>query len=261
MRCAPSASPVTNASRTFMWNNAEHLAAYLAVPSMGAVLHTLNIRLSPEQIAFIANEAEDQVIVADLSLTAQLAAVLPLLDTVHTVIAVGDGDLGAAGAASGKTVLRYDDVLAGAVARRSTGPMLDETRPPRCATPAAPPEIRKVLSTAIVRAICTAMSTCTANTLGIGAEDSVLPIVPMFHANAWGLPYAALMAGADLVLTDRFLDAKSIIDLIETQRPTWPGAVPTIWNDVHALPGNVTGSRHLVAAAGVVRRIGRAACR
>src|SRR4029078_12484639 len=76
---------------TFMWNNAEHLTAYMAIPSMGAVLHTLNIRLSPEQIAFIANEAEDQVIIADLSLTAQLAPVLPLLETVHTVIAVGDG--------------------------------------------------------------------------------------------------------------------------------------------------------------------------
>ena len=69
------------------------------------------------------------------------------------------------------------------------------------------------------------MSTCSANTLGIGAEDSVLPVVPMFHANAWGLPYAALMAGADLVLTDRFLDAKSVIDVIETQRPTVAGAV------------------------------------
>ena len=96
---------------TFMWNNAEHLAAYLAIPSMGAVLHTLNIRLSPEQIAFIANEAEDQVIIADLSLASQLAPVLPLLETVHTVIAVGDGDVDVL-TASGKTVLRYDEILA-----------------------------------------------------------------------------------------------------------------------------------------------------
>src|SRR4051794_5452831 len=97
---------------TFMWNNAEHLAAYLAAPSMGAVLHTLNIRLSPEQIAYIANEAEDQVIIADVSLTAQLAPVLPLLHAVHTVIVVGDGDL-APLEASGKTVLRYEEVVAG----------------------------------------------------------------------------------------------------------------------------------------------------
>ena len=99
---------------TFMWNNAEHLAAYLAAPSMGAVLHTLNIRLSPEQIAYIANEAEDRMIIADVSLVDQLAPVLPLLDTVHTVIAVGEGDLAPLEAA-GKTVLRYGETAAPAV--------------------------------------------------------------------------------------------------------------------------------------------------
>ena len=76
------------------------------------------------------------------------------------------------------------------------------------------------------------MVRCSANALGVGCTDAVLPIVPMFHANAWGLPYAALMAGADLVMPDRFLDAESLVDLIETQRPTVAGAVPTIWNDV-----------------------------
>ena len=96
---------------TFMWNNAEHLTAYLAVPSMGAVLHTLNIRLFPDQIAYAANEAEDRVIVADLSLAEQLAPILPKLDTVHTVIAVGEGDLSALQDA-GKTVLRYSEVIA-----------------------------------------------------------------------------------------------------------------------------------------------------
>ena len=75
-----------------MWNNAEHLAAYLAVPSMGAVLHTLNIRLFPEQIAYVANEAEDQVVLVDMSLAKLLAPILPNLETVHTVIAVGEGD-------------------------------------------------------------------------------------------------------------------------------------------------------------------------
>src|ERR1700730_1052969 len=89
---------------TFMWNNAEHLATYLAAPSMGAVLHTLNIRLFPEQIAYVANEAEDRVVVVDMSLAKLLAPVLPDLETVHTVIAVGDGDL-ASLQESGKTVL------------------------------------------------------------------------------------------------------------------------------------------------------------
>ena len=97
---------------TFMWNNAEHLAAYLAVPSMGAVLHTLNIRLFPEQIVYVANEAEDHVVLVDVSLAKLLAPILADLETVHTVIAVGDGDI-AALEESGKTVLRYADVVAG----------------------------------------------------------------------------------------------------------------------------------------------------
>ena len=97
---------------TFMWNNSEHLAAYMAVPAMGAVLHTLNIRLFPEQIVYVANEAEDQVVLVDLSLANVLAPILADLKTVHTVIAVGDGDI-AALEESGKTVLRYADVVAG----------------------------------------------------------------------------------------------------------------------------------------------------
>ncbi|MGB6206487.1 AMP-binding protein, partial [Mycobacterium sp.] len=97
---------------TFMWNNTEHLTAYLAVPAMGAVLHTLNIRLFPEQIVFVANEAEDQVVLVDASLVKLLAPVLGELDTVHTVIAVGDGDISAL-EESGKTVLRYANMLAG----------------------------------------------------------------------------------------------------------------------------------------------------
>ena len=95
---------------TFMWNNAEHLAAYMAVPAMGAVLHTLNIRLFPEQIVYVANEAEDQVVLVDVSLAKLLAPILAELETVHTVIAVGDGDI-AALEESGKTVLRYADVV------------------------------------------------------------------------------------------------------------------------------------------------------
>ena len=100
------------------------------------------------------------------------------------------------------------------------------------------------------------MAMCTNSALGVGCSDKVLPIVPMFHANAWGLPYAALMAGAELVMTDRFLDPKSLIDLIETQRPTVAGAVPTIWNDVmHYLErSRITTFRRCGWSAAVGRR-------
>src|ERR1700727_1750745 len=97
---------------TFMWNNQEHLATYLAVPAMGAVLHTLNIRLFAEQIVFTANEAEDRVVLVDTSLASLLAPVLGELDTVHTVIAVGDQDI-APLEESGKTVLRYAELVDG----------------------------------------------------------------------------------------------------------------------------------------------------
>jgi fatty-acyl-CoA synthase len=237
---------------TFMWNNAEHLTAYMSIPSMGAVLHTLNIRLSAEQIAFIANEAEDQVIIADVSLTAQLAAVLPLLETVHTVIAVGDGDIDAL-AESGATVLRYDDVLA-AESPDFDWPDIDEkSAAAMCYTSGTTGNPKGVVYSHR-SSYLHAMMTNTANAVGVGFADKVLPIVPMFHANAWGMPYGALMAGAELVMSDRFLDSKSLIDLIETQRPTVAAAVPTIWNDIlHCLesaPGHDISSLRLVTCGG-----------
>ncbi len=240
---------------TFMWNNAEHLAAYMAVPSMGAVLHTLNIRLSPEQIAFIANEAEDQVIIANISLVGQLAPVLPMLETVHTVIAVGDGDIDAL-AESGKTVLRYNDVLADE-SPEFDWPLVDEkSAAAMCYTSGTTGNPKGVVYSHR-SSYLHAMMTNSVNGVGLGSTDKVLPVVPMFHANAWGMPYGALMAGADIVMSDRFLDSKSLIDLIESQRPTVAAAVPTIWNDVlHCLESS-PGPRHLVAALGDVRRVGR----
>jgi fatty-acyl-CoA synthase len=237
---------------TFMWNNAEHLAAYLAVPSMGAVLHTLNIRLFPEQIAYIANEADDRVVVVDLSLAGQLAPVLPELKSVHTVIAAGEGDTAPLDE-SGKTVLRYDDVVA-AESAEFAWPDIDEgSAAAMCYTSGTTGNPKGVVYSHR-SSFLHSITTCTANGVGVGADDTVLPIVPMFHANAWGLPYAALMAGADIVLPDRHLDARSVIDMIETLRPTVAGAVPTIWNDIlHRLeddPEHDLSSLRLVACGG-----------
>ncbi|BBX29671.1 fatty acid--CoA ligase [Mycolicibacterium alvei] len=235
---------------TFMWNNTEHLAAYLAVPAMGAVLHTLNIRLSPEQIAHIANEAADQIVIVDASVAPLLAPVLPLLDTVHTVIVVGDGD---AGMLTGKTVLRWDELLAGQP-QEFDWPEIDENSAAAMCYTSGTTGNPKGVVYSHRSSYLHALSTCTANALDVSCSDSVLPIVPMFHANAWGLPYAALMAGANLVMPDRFMDGASLIELIESQRPTLAGAVPTIWNDVmHCLetnPGHDLSSLRLVACGG-----------
>ena len=237
---------------TFMWNNAEHLTAYMAVPAMGAVLHTLNIRLFPEQIVYVANEAEDQVVLVDLSLAKLLAPILADLDTVHTVIAVGEGDLAALGE-SGKTVLRYGDVIADE-STEFDWPDIDENcAAAMCYTSGTTGNPKGVVYSHRSSYLHT-MATCTSNGIGVGSSDCVLPIVPMFHANAWGLPYAALMAGADLVLPDCHLDAKSLVDMIEKLRPTVAGAVPTIWNDVmHYLdnnPGHDVSSLRIVPCGG-----------
>lgn len=241
---------------TFMWNNQEHLEAYMAVPSMGAVLHTLNIRLFPEQIEFVAYEAEDRVVIADLSLAPVLAPVLPRMETVHTVIAVGPGDLAPYQEAldgTGKALVRYDDVI-GAESPEFSWPDLDENSAAAMCYTSGTTGHPKGVVYGHRSSYLHSMAVCSGNGLGLSFSDKVLPIVPMFHANAWGLPYAALMAGADLVLPDRHMGAELMVDLIETQRPTVAGAVPTIWNDVmHYLgrnPGHDISSLRLVSCGG-----------
>ncbi|WP_343600747.1 fatty acid--CoA ligase [Mycobacterium sp.] len=237
---------------TFMWNNTEHLTAYLAVPAMGAVLHTLNIRLFAEQIHYVANEAEDQVVLVDVSVATLLAPVLPDLHTVHTVIAVGDGDT-APLEESGKTVLRYADVVAGEPSEFDWPDIDENSAAAMCYTSGTTGNPKGVVYSHRSSYLHT-MAVCMANGIGVGSSDCVLPIVPMFHANAWGLPYAALMAGADLVLPDRHLDPASLVAMIEAKRPTVAGAVPTIWNDVlHYLdknPDHDVSSLRLVACGG-----------
>lgn len=237
---------------TFMWNNQEHFEAYVAIPSMGAVLHTLNIRLFPEQIEFVAYEAEDKVVIADLSLAAILAPILHRMETVHTVIAVGDGDL-APFTASGKKVLRYEEIIA-AEPGEFDWPEIDENSAAAMCYTSGTTGHPKGVVYGHRSSYLHSMAVCSGNGMGLSFADKAFPIVPMFHANAWGLPYAALMAGADIVLPDRFMDAESIVNLIETQRPTVAGAVPTIWNDVmnylEQQPGHDISSLRLVACGG-----------
>ncbi|MDP7725157.1 fatty acid--CoA ligase [Mycobacterium sp. TY814] len=237
---------------TFMWNNAEHLATYLAVPSMGAVLHTLNIRLFPHQIAYVANEAEDQVVLVDVSLAKLLGPVLAELETVHTVVAVGDGDITPL-QDGGKTVVRYHELIDGESTEFDWPTIEENSAAAMCYTSGTTGNPKGVVYSHR-SSFLHSMAACTVNGIGVGSSDRVLPIVPMFHANAWGLPYAALMAGADLVLPDRHLDARSLVDMVETLRPTRAGAVPTIWNDVmHYLdkePGHDMSSLKMVACGG-----------
>ncbi|MCE5290476.1 MAG: fatty acid--CoA ligase [Nocardiaceae bacterium] len=237
---------------TFQWSNQDHVEAYCAVPSMGAVLHTLNIRLTPEQLAYIANDAADQIVIVDTSVASLLAPALPAMESVHTVIAVGDGDLDPL-LQTGKTVLRYDELLA-EQDESFDWPELDElSAAAMCYTSGTTGNPKGVVYSHRSTYLHS-LTACTSNALSIGEADRILAIVPMFHANAWGLIYAALMSGADLVLPDRHLQAGSLVSVIEDSRPTIAGAVPTIWNDVARLldadPTRDISSLRLVACGG-----------
>lgn len=219
---------------TFQWNNAEHLEAYLAVPSMGAVLHTLNIRLFPEQLTYIANHAEDAVVIVDDSLVDLLAKQLPTFETVEHVIVAGPdaraADLNAL-RASGKQIHLYDDLLTAADDTFDWPDIDERDAAAMCytsGTTGSPKGVVYSHRSAYLHSMAVGLGIVG----GLTWTDRVLPIVPMFHANSWGLAYAAVMTGASLVMPDRWLQAEPLCRFMRDARPTVSGAVPTVWNDV-----------------------------
>jgi acyl-CoA synthetase (AMP-forming)/AMP-acid ligase II len=212
---------------TFSWNTQEHLEAYFAVPSMGAVLHTLNIRLFPEQLVYVANHAEDQIVLVDASLVPVLARVRPELATVKHVIVVGDGDASPLGPGT----LRYEELLA-AEAPAFDWPAIDERAAAAMCYTSGTTGNPKGVVYSHRSTFLHSLATTSGSAWALGDADRILLIVPMFHANAWGLPYAGWMAGADLLMPGRFLQAAPLCRMIAAERPTMSGAVPTIWNDI-----------------------------
>jgi fatty-acyl-CoA synthase len=201
---------------------------------MGAVLHTLNIRLFPDQLVYIANHAEDRVVIVDDCLVPQLAGQLGQLETVEHVLVAGPD---AAGAdldrlrATGKQVTLYEDLLA-AQSEEFDWPEIDELdAAAMCYTSGTTGNPKGVVYSHRSAWLHSQMI-CTGTVAGLSFHDRVLPIVPMFHANAWGLAYAALMSGASLCMPDRWLQAEPLVRFIRETRPTISGAVPTVWNDV-----------------------------
>ncbi|GAB91367.1 long-chain fatty acid--CoA ligase [Gordonia rhizosphera] len=216
---------------TFMWNNAEHMEAYLAIPSMGAVLHTLNIRLFPEQLVFVANHAEDHVIIVDPTLLPLLNPLLGQLGTVKHLIVTGDSTAGVE-APEGVTVHSYEALIADQPIDFDWPEGDERNAAAMCYTSGTTGDPKGVAYSH--RSIYLhSMQVCMTDGPALKQGDRALAVVPQFHAMSWGLPYAAFMIGASLIMPDRFLQPEPLAAMIAAEKPTFSAAVPTIWQGLH----------------------------
>ena len=228
---------------TLCWNHQQHLEAYFAVPSTGAILHTLNLRLPPQQLSQIINHAADKVIIVDDSLVPLLAAIRAHLPTVEHVIVVGDGDASALPGAH-----NYEELLA-AASSEFEWPEIDEhSAAAMCYTTGTTGDPKGVVySHRSIYLHCYAVWA----SFRVDDRDRLLIIVPMFHVNAWGVPYAAWMVGADLLMPNRFLQPEPLCNFVQKERPTFTGGVPTV------LAGML---QHVQATGADISSLKRAVC-
>ncbi|MFJ9940998.1 long-chain fatty acid--CoA ligase [Streptomyces erythrochromogenes] len=239
---------------TLMWNNAEHVEAYFAIPSMGAVLHTLNLRLPPEQLVFIVNHAADRVVLVNGTLLPLLAPLLPHLPTIEHVVVSGIGDRSAL---DGLNVRVHE--CEGLLEGRSDSydwPELDERQAAAmCYTSGTTGDPKGVVYSH--RSLYLhSMQVNMAESMGLTDKDTTLVVVPQFHVNAWGLPHATFMTGINMLMPDRFLQPAPLAEMIEREKPSHAAAVPTIWQgllaEVTANPRDLTSMKQVT--------IGGAAC-
>lgn len=210
---------------TFCWNTAQHLELYCAGPCTGRVLHTLNIRLFPEQLVYIANHAEDEIVFVDRSLVPLLAPLIDKMDTVRHVVVIDDG----ADVEVPVGWLDHEELLAAAEPFAGTFVVEDEnTAAAMCYTSGTTGNPKGVVYSHR-SAVLHSLSALSADAFALSERDVVLPVVPMFHANAWGLPYASLMAGSGMVFPGPNMTPPAIAELLERHRVTVTGGVPTIW--------------------------------
>ena len=212
---------------TLAWNGYRHLELYFGVSGSGRVLHTLNPRLHPDQVVWIANHAEDTVLCFDMSFLPIVKAIHARCTTIKHFVAMCDE--AALPADTGIPGLVSSEAWIGAQPAQYAWPDFDENSASSMCYTSGTTGNPKAALYSHRSTILHAFSGALPDALGMSARDSILPVVPMFHVNAWGLPYSAAMTGAKLVFPGPAMDGKSIFELIESEKVTFAAGVPTVW--------------------------------
>lgn len=239
---------------TFAWNHYQHLELYFAIPCIGAVLHTVNIRLFPDQLVYIFNHAEDKLVFVDPSLIPLLERIADRLKTVEQYVVLGSGSIPETSLAP---TLSYEELMAEAD-EDFEFPDLDEWDAlGLCYTSGTTGNPKGVLYThraIFLHSFASAMT----NTLNISERDVIFPVVPMFHANAWGLPFTAVLVGAKLVFPGPFLKPEDMAEMIQNERVTVAAGVPTLWIGLYHLlknkPYDISSLRTMIVGGSAAPR-------
>src|SRR5215210_6685537 len=229
---------------TFGWNSQRHLELYFAAPCTGRVLHTLNIRLFPEQLTYIANHAEDEVVFVDRTVLPLFWPLLEGMKTVQHVVVMDDG--GTADIPADPRVLDYETLLADAQPAEFGRVRDENTAASMCYTSGTTGNPKGVVYSHRSTVLHT-MAVIAPNAFGLSVRDRAMPVVPMFHANAWGIAHAAPAAGSSLVFPGAMMQLEALAKLIVDEGVTFTAGVPTIWQGV--LP-HLAGQPHRLREIG-----------
>jgi fatty-acyl-CoA synthase len=237
---------------TFCWNTPEHLEAYFAIASMGAVLHTNNVRLFPDQLAYIVNHAAERIIIVDASLVPVIARAASQFRTVKLYIVIGRQ-----AEPLPAECLNYEEQVASASCEYNWPELEERSAAGMCYTSGTTGNPKGVVyshRSSFLHALATSSAGC----LCLSDRDRLLLVPSMFHANAWGLAHSAWLAGADIVLPGRYLQAEPLCRLISEERPTLTAGVPTIWTEVlryaETHPADFSSLRMILSAGSAVPR-------